>query len=215
MLSPWPQPGLPGEPSAQAPGTCGSWGWEHRVGIGRQIIYVSRIYESFSVQIAVLDFSSIGKLLWLLELEQKSPVIAVTSAWGVLLGPCYFFSTPLGSFLFFIWLNKRILIIHSLHGVGAVREWGRTMLLSCVEHVLVCVCAVGFDTFRQSRDQCLTHFSPIWTSGGFFVSHLPLGEGWYGCHDVTLQKTLPTAPKASGHAFPAPFSKDASHFLLE
>lgn len=47
------------------------WGWEHRVGIGRRIIYVSRIYESFSVQIAVLDFSSVGKLLWLLELEQK------------------------------------------------------------------------------------------------------------------------------------------------
>lgn len=71
MLSPWPQSGLLGEPSGQAPGTCGSWGWEHRAGIGRRIIYVSRIYESFSVQIAALDFSSVGKLLWLLELEQK------------------------------------------------------------------------------------------------------------------------------------------------
>lgn len=62
---------MPGEPSAQAAGTGGSWGWEHRVGVGRRVIYVSRIYESFSVQIAVLDFSSVGKLSWLLELEQK------------------------------------------------------------------------------------------------------------------------------------------------
>lgn len=62
---------LLGEPFAQAPGTCGSRGWEHRVGIGRRVIYVSRIYESFSVQIAALDFSSVGKLLWLLELEEK------------------------------------------------------------------------------------------------------------------------------------------------
>lgn len=29
---------------------------------------------------------------------EKSPVIAVTAAWGVLLGPCYFFQ-PAGSFL--------------------------------------------------------------------------------------------------------------------
>lgn len=69
-LPPPPRPGLPGELSAQAPGTCGSWSREHRVGIGRRIIYVSRIYESFSVQIAVL-VSSVGKLLWLLKLEQK------------------------------------------------------------------------------------------------------------------------------------------------
>lgn len=70
---PSPQPGLPGvggSPSAQAPGTCGSWSREHRLGIGRRIIYVSRIYESFSVQIAVLVFSSVGKLLWLLKLEE-------------------------------------------------------------------------------------------------------------------------------------------------
>lgn len=31
---------------------------------------------------------------------EKSLVIAVTLAWGVLLGPCYFFPTLLGSFLF-------------------------------------------------------------------------------------------------------------------
>lgn len=40
-----------------------------RLGIGRHIISVSRIYESFSVQIAVLVFSSLGTLLWLLKLE--------------------------------------------------------------------------------------------------------------------------------------------------
>lgn len=31
---------------------------------------------------------------------EKSPIIAVTAAWGVLLGPCYFFPTPLGLSLF-------------------------------------------------------------------------------------------------------------------
>lgn len=47
---------------------------------------------------------------------------------------------------------------------------------------------------------------------GLFASHLPLGEL---CHNVTLQKTLLTAPKASARAFPTPFSEDASHFVLE
>lgn len=59
---------------------------------------------------------------------EKSPIIAVTSAWAVLFGPGYFFSSPAGVLSFFIWLNKRVLIIPAVHGVGAVRKQGRTML---------------------------------------------------------------------------------------
>lgn len=108
---PPPQPGLPEEPSAQAPGTCGSWSREHRVGIGKRIIYVSRIYESFSVQIAVLVFSSVGKLLWLLKLEQKkesrnSCHFSLVGR-GCAFGNVLLFSNSCGVLSLFIYIYKK------------------------------------------------------------------------------------------------------------
>lgn len=59
---------------------------------------------------------------------EKSPVIAVTSAWGCTFGTVLLFSNLNGVFSFYIWLNKRVLSILSVHGVGAVRERGKTIL---------------------------------------------------------------------------------------
>lgn len=116
--------------------SAGSWHvWEHRIGIGRQISYVSRIYESFSVHISLLVFSSIGKLLWLLKLEQKRELPGSCHfsllAGGVhFWGRAAFFLTPVGILPLFKKINKSILVILCVCGESVLRKQGKMMLSS-------------------------------------------------------------------------------------
>lgn len=149
-----------GEPSAQAPGTCGSWSRDHCLGIGRQIIYVSRIYESFSVQIAVLVFSSVGKLLWLLKLEQKREsrnschfsLVGEGCAFGDML--LFFSSCGVSSLFFFFFLllkKKSILVVLSTHRERILRETGQNDANFCIK------CKVRFGVSLCSGVECPDH----------------------------------------------------------
>lgn len=81
--------------------------------LSRLLFWTSPVLESFY-----------GRWSW----SRKEPRNSCHFSPGCAFGTVLLFSNPAGVFSFFIWLNKGILIIRSAHGVGAVREQGKTML---------------------------------------------------------------------------------------
>lgn len=173
-----------------------------RLGTGRHIIYVSRIYESFSVQIAVLVFSSLGKLLRLLKLDKRreshtswhfSAVGRGGASREVLL-----ISNSCGLLSLFIKTIKQKKIDKSIPIILSAR--GESGADLCME----CKAGLGSPLAKAKQrlvpQQCVTSG---WDKWGLSMFPLPHGEC---CHHVTLQKPLFTAPKALCNAFPPPFS---------
>lgn len=81
--------------------------------LSRLLLWTSPVLESFY-----------GCWSW----SRKEPGNSCHFSLGCTFGTMLLFSNPAGVFPFNIWLNKRVLITLSVHGVGAVREQGKTML---------------------------------------------------------------------------------------